>query len=64
MVWYKLVSINDIEVVYNYWPERLTADYGTLSYNLQTNEPVLIKKSEDDVVFNYRGHVLRRIKEF
>lgn len=63
MVFLELVEDGKTDVVYDYMPEKESAARGTISVNKTTRERNLIKKSPDEDISWYRGHVWQKIDE-
>lgn len=63
MVHLEFIEINGDDVVYDYMPERIESERGTVSVNRKTRARKLIKAAPGDEISMYRGMAWKRIDQ-
>ena len=63
MVKIELLSFNEYEAVYKYFPEQETEKYGIVAVNRKTGERI-IRKKNSDYGSEYAFHACREIERY
>ena len=63
MLKYRLISENEVEMIYAYYPEG-KADHGKVSFNKETKEIKQLSLAECDEFRWYYSKIAKRIREF